>query len=150
MVNPELNLANIRSRPAFIDGMPGLSPTSATAIYPYIYVGKALYANLISEQPDPSNVALILHEQEHIKRIREAGILKWYGRYAISRTFRLQEELAAIEPQFAHLKGYGISVDFKHRARILSGGMYLWPGDYEGVYGRLTEIWECANMPKSE
>lgn len=145
MPNSEVNLENIRQRPALIDRLPGLSQASGTAIYPHVYVGRELYANLVSDEPDQSNVALVLHEQEHIKRIKEAGAFKWYGRYVFSRTFRLEEELEATKSQFVHLKSYGIQADLEHRAKVLSSGLYLWPTNYEHAYMRLAVIWESAS-----
>ncbi|MDB5175203.1 MAG: hypothetical protein JWM81_61 [Candidatus Saccharibacteria bacterium] len=101
----------------------------------------------MSDEPDQSNVALVLHEQEHITRIQELGIVNWYRHYFFSRTFRLEEELAAIKPQFNHLKRSGISVDIEHRARMLCGGAYLWPTSYDNAYSRLSAIWEAAPFP---
>jgi hypothetical protein len=92
MSNPEVKLENVRPRPVYLDKLSGLSPHSGTAIYPYVYVSRALYDNLISGNPDPSSVALVLHEQEHIERIRNTGALKWYSRYLFSPKFRLHEE----------------------------------------------------------
>jgi hypothetical protein len=144
MSNPEVKLENVRPRPVYLDKLSGLSPHSGTAIYPYVYVSRALYDNLISGNPDPSSVALVLHEQEHIERIRNTGALKWYSRYLFSPKFRLHEELAATKPQFAYLKRMDISAHLEHRAKVLSGPMYLWPASYDDALKQLYAIWESA------
>ena len=144
MSNTEINLDNLRPRPIFIDKLPGISASSGTAIYPYVYVGRSLYENLTSDEPDHAGIALVLHEQEHLKRIGEAGVFKWYGRYFYSRTFRLDEEIEATKTQFNYLKQNGESVDLDHRAKILSGGVYLWPTNYQHAYALLSAIWNSA------
>ena len=144
MSNTEINLDNLRPRPAFIDKIPGISSSSGTAIYPYVYVGKTLYENLTSHEPDQAGIALVLHEQEHLKRIGEMGVFKWYGRYFFSHTFRLDEEIEATKPQFSHLKQNCKSVDLDHRAKILSGPVYLWSTNYQHAYALLSAIWNSA------
>jgi hypothetical protein len=140
-LNNPIDLANVRPRPLLLDMMPGLSPHSGTALYPYVYVGRRVYADLYSPHPSPYLVGLIIHEQEHIKRIRAYGPRKWYLRYLLQPRFRLEEELVAYGRQFAYLKSLGFSYDLDQCARRLSGPVYLWATSRRQALTRLRRLW---------
>lgn len=110
-------------------------------MYPNIWLSRAAYDNLISDMPDPYQVALLLHEQEHVKRIGEAGAINWMVKYALSPSFRFYEELKAMRPQFSYLKAEGLSLDLDKRARVLSGWLYFWPVSFSAAKQRVEELW---------
>jgi hypothetical protein len=67
--------------------------------------------------------------------------MRWMLRYTISGEFRFEEELAALLPQFAHIKHKGLDFNMEHRARVLSGWLYFWPVSYEEALKRLNQLW---------
>jgi hypothetical protein len=139
-----VNLSNVRPRPWLIDHWPGISASSGTAVYPHIYVGKALYEDIHSASPDSYHIGLIIHEQEHIKRIRPYGPVRWYLRYLLWPSFRLEEELAAYGRQFEYLKSLGLTYDLDRCARRLAGFVYLWSTSRRQALTRLRRLWESA------
>ena len=136
----DMRLDNVRCKGHLVGCLPWIGRGAATALYPNIYLPKTVYNDIFSDSPDPYNIALVLHEQEHISRIRQVGVLRWYVRYLLSRHFRFEEELVAIEPQIAYLKHAGLSFDFERKARQLSSWLYLWAVSYEEAAGRLREL----------
>ncbi len=139
---PQAMLENVRVRPALLEHLPGTNPYSGTTIYPNIYVSREVYENLAGEQPDPRYLALIQHEQVHVRHIRARGALGWYVRYFVSPKFRLAEELEGYRAQFAYLKATNIDPALERRARALSGAAYLWCTNYRNAYAKLQAIWE--------
>lgn len=139
-----IDLSNVRRRPAVLDYLPGLSAGSGTTIYPSIYVGRQLYANIHSVEPNPYYLGLIIHEQEHMKRIKARGPVKWYVRYIFRSDFRLSEELAAYAKQFAYLKNLGLTYDLDHCAHNLSSFIYMWSTSENDALLRLQSLWEKA------
>ena len=137
-----MNLDNIRQKPKFIDVLPGLGRGTCHALYPNIYLSRSVYMNLTSEHPSPYTEAVVLHEQEHLNRMKQYGVMKWYLKYLTSRSFRLDEELAATEVQLVYIKAAGGTLDLERRARQLSGPLYLWAAKYDTVLGRLMDMWD--------
>ena len=140
----KLKLDNVRRKPILIDIFPGIGRNTGTAVYPYVYLSRSLYRDAMSGNPNPYTIGLILHEHEHLARIKRAGVINWYVRYFLSPKFRLNEELKATVPQFAHIKRSGLTISFEKRARLLSGWMYLWAGNYKATVTKLARIWETC------
>ena len=141
----EMRIDNVRPRSTRLDKLARLSPSAGTVIYPNVYVSDAVYQSLHHGELDPRHVALLLHEQTHVDRMRAYGVGKWYAQYLLSPAFRLNEELEATVPQFTYLKAAGVEIDLEHRAKLLSGSTYLWPTTYEVAYDQLDAIWlSCA------
>lgn len=111
---------------------------TALVIYPNIYLPKKVFENLKSAKPDPKNIAILLHEQEHIKRQSREGWFKWGVKYIFSRKFRFSEELVAIKASLRYRK---IGFDVEKEARILSGWLYLWPVSYKTAKRELEKMW---------
>lgn len=137
----EVRLDNVRRKSVFVERMPTIGRNTGTTIYPYVYLPRKIYDDIYSVKPNPYNIALVVHEQEHVKRIKQVGVLSWYAKYLISGKFRLEEELAATKPQFAYLKSRGLTFDLERKARWLSGAMYLWATTYPRALERLKAIW---------
>jgi hypothetical protein len=139
-----LKLNNVKRKPLLIDIIPGVGRDTGTTIYPYVFLGRLIYKDAFGANPNPYTVGLILHEQEHLTRMKRYGVVKWYFHYLFSPTFRLEEELGAYALQFAHIKHAGLTVNLATIARFLSSWLYLWVGSYKDVLKRLDEIWESS------
>lgn len=53
--------------------LPVFSKYTAHAIYPNVYVPKEIYNDLKTNNPNPKNVAILIHEQTHIARQKKMG-----------------------------------------------------------------------------
>lgn len=132
---------NIKIKTGLWNIHPTLSQNTAHALYPNIYVPKWMDEELKKEKPDPYVMASFMHEQVHIRRQKEIGILKFGVLYVLSGKFRFEEELLAIREQMRFLKKHGKTFDIEKRARQLSSGMYLWCVSYDQSKIRLEELW---------
>ncbi len=121
-----------------------LSGFTAHAIYPNIYLPREVYENLYSNNPKPKWIAVLKHEQEHIKREKEMGAIVFGLRYLFSPKFRFQEELVAIKAQMKYLKSVGEKFDINKAANFVSGWLYLWPVTTELAKRVLDEAWREA------
>lgn len=133
---------NIRKKPKWLELIRWEGTATASAIYPNVYVSATTFASFHKAHPDPYAVSLLLHEEEHIRRIKERGVAQWYIRYMVDRSFRLSEELAAYRVQFAYLKERNLTFNFERVARALSGWLYLWAIDYEAALKQLQRAWD--------
>jgi len=130
---------NVKIKPRLWEFLPWLSKYTAQAIYPNIYFSKEAYKKLVSG--DPVYIAALIHEQEHIKRQKGEGWLKWVFKYIFSGKFRFNEEIAAIKPSMKYLKKKKIGFDIEKKAKILSGWLYFWPVSYEIAERGLKRVW---------
>lgn len=110
----------------------------AHTIYPYIYLPKAIYNNLSQAKPNIHYLALVAHEEFHIRRQKKMGIFLWGLRYLFQREFRFQEELCAYLVQKDFLKKHGVSFDTNTVAKRLSGPLYLWSASYKKAKSHLN------------
>jgi hypothetical protein len=143
-LKPSLDLSNVRKKPRFIESLPWIGKNTATALYPNVWLPRKVFEDLQSDNPDPFSVALVLHEQEHIKRMKGYGVVNWCWHYLTSRKFRFDEEIKATEPQFAHIKAAGLTFNIARKAKVLSGWLYFWPLRYDVTLERLNTLWESA------
>jgi len=134
--------SNVKIKPTWWGVIPVLSRYTANAIYPNIYMPKHVYDNLLSTTPKHEFVSVLLHEQEHIKREKQLGVIKFGLKYLFSPKFRFDEELEAIKPQMKYLKSIGKNFDTVKAAKYLSGWLYLWPVSYEHAKQVLDNTWE--------
>jgi hypothetical protein len=134
--------SNIRAKSRLWDLIPWISNKTAQAIYPNIYLPKFVYENLQSSNPNVWHVALLVHEQEHIKRQKKTGLLKWGFKYIFFPKFRYEEEIAADIPKLKYIKENNGDPYIEKRARHLSGWNYFWPVSYQEVKTRLENIWK--------
>jgi len=133
---------NIRKKSKLVELLPWIGGGTSTTIYPNIYLSSPVYNSVYSDKPDPYMISTLIHEQEHIVRIRKMGPAKWYMKYFLSRKFRLDEELAATKPQLAYIKSLGLTFNLERKARALSGVLYLWAASYKDVLAKLIQIWD--------
>jgi hypothetical protein len=116
----------------------------SSAIYPNVYLAPHIWDGLHKNPPDHLSVAVLLHEQEHIKRQKKMGWIKWGLRYTFDEKFRLEEELAAVVPMMKYMKENNQTMDLPKMARNLSGYIYLWCVSYDEALRRLREMWDGA------
>lgn len=132
----------IKIKPKWWDVVPFLSSFTANAIYPNVYLPKEVYKNLKSDHPKQKWVALLKHEQEHLKREKEISPIVFGLKYLFLSSFRFQEEMIAIKAQMKYLKSVGENFDTNKSARFLSSWLYLWPVSYVRAKQSLDKLWE--------
>ncbi|HSX08458.1 MAG TPA: hypothetical protein VLG11_06220 [Candidatus Saccharimonadales bacterium] len=135
---------NIRKKSWIVELLPWIGGGTSTTLYPYVYLSRATYKSIRSANPDPYKISTLIHEEEHIKRIKNEGARRWYIKYFLDRHFRLEEELAATAPQFSYLKSLGLTFDMQRKARVLAGHLYFWPVSRKEALRRLSTLWEKA------
>lgn len=107
-----------------------------------VFIRKSILNDLKKNNPSPFNVGVLLHELEHIKRIKKPGKWKYAWKFWTSSEFRFQEEIAANTPQMKHIKNHGAVYDIEKRARQLNGPIYLWCASYEKAKSKLESLWK--------
>ncbi len=134
--------SNVRKKPYVIELLPWIGRGTSTALYPYVYLSRKAYDNILSANPDPYSMSVLLHEQEHLKRAKKYGVLKWYVNYLFNRDFRFKEELAALKPQLGYVKSRGLTFNLELKARSLSGWLYFKPVSFDEALTEIKIIWE--------
>lgn len=135
-----IDLKLVKQKPRLIEWLPGIGKATCQAVYPNIYVPHHVYASLRSANPEPKYIAVLLHEQEHLHRMKQHGVLVWNLRYIFIRRFRFNEELAAVKPQKDYLQQQGQAYDDEAKAKMLSGWLYLWSTSYNKALERLRDL----------
>lgn len=105
-----------------------------------IFLDAEVYKDLKKDEPDPTSVSLLLHEEEHRKHASWENT----ARYFFIPKFRITEEMNAYRVQFSYLKKHGATYDLKRIARAFSSPMYLWSMSYEEAMGALEKTWKEA------
>lgn len=131
---------NVKTKVGFWKLIPFLANKTAHGIYPNVYLPEHIFNDLKSKTPNPYNVALLLHEQEHIKRQKVQGIVFWLLKYIFIPKFRFKEELQADIPKIKYLKSKRLEFDLEKRAKQLSGWIYLWPVSYKYASEKLDKL----------
>lgn len=131
---------NIKPKIGFWKLIPFLANKTAHGIYPNVYLPKNVYYDLKSDTPNPFNIALLLHEQEHIKRQKEKGVANWLLKYIFSPKFRFEEEILADISKIKYLKSNKLKFDIDKRAKQLSSWIYLWSVSYKEAKEKLDTI----------
>ena len=134
--------SKIRPAPFWLELYNKGSKAKGQVIFNKIYLKKDIYENLLKKNPDPINVGILLHEQEHVGRIKNEGWLIWNFKYIFLSDFRLKEELAADKARFTYYKKKKVNFDLVKRAKDLSSWVYFWPAPYENIKRKLQEVWE--------
>ena len=149
--NRIVNLTNnVKPKPKWWSIVPFLAKFTANAIWPNIYLPREVYDNLKSNNPRPKWVAVLKHEQEHLKREKEIGPIMFGVKYLFSSKIRFEEELIAIEAGMKYLKSAGEPFDTDKSARFLSSWLYLWPVPYEEAKRRLDKLWAETRREKKK
>mgnify|MGYP001583543503 CR=1 FL=1 len=131
---------NIKAKVGLWKLIPFLANKTAHGIYPNVYLPEHIFNDLKSNNPNPYNVALLLHEQEHVKRQKEQGIVIWLLKYIFIPKFRFEEELKADISKIDFLKSKNLEFDVEKRAKQLSGWIYLWPVSYKEAKEKLNKL----------
>jgi len=132
---------NVKSKSWYWDLIPWIGNQTAQGIYPNVYVQAFVYENLKSKNPSPWHIALLLHEQEHVKRQKKLGAYKWFLKYLSDPKFRFDEEIAADIPNIRFLKRKKLNPYINKRAKSLSSWLYFWPVSYKTAKRELEKIW---------
>lgn len=132
---------NVLCIPKWVEKIPLLNMIGGSAVYPYIFLKREYYEDLASENPKPKTIAVLTHEQTHIRRAKAKGALLWMLLYALIPSFRVDEELAADREAMKYWKSQKLEYDFDRRAHFLSGPIYFWPISFEEAKKRLIRIW---------
>lgn len=137
-----MDTSSIRCLPAFFEHLPVLARFRAFTLGTRIYLPKSVYLDLATDNPSVDTLSRIAHEETHVARIKEIGILVFGLRYLFFADFRYHEELTAVTAGWRYLKQHDIPVDITAKAKALSGIYYLWAVPYEKAKNDLTAIWE--------
>lgn len=124
-------------------------PNVACAVYPNIYVPLWFFTDLLRGKVTPYMEAVLAHEQTHLDRQVATGVNLWYRRYIFEPTFRLDEELVAIQAQLAILVARNAEYDYKKAAASLSSLMYGRMISNERATRILSSLWDDANRPRA-
>jgi len=76
-----MQYTNIRKKPKLLDLLRYEGYGIATALCPNVYLFAAVYDGIHADNPDPYHISVLIHEEEHIQRIKMYGIFKWYAYY---------------------------------------------------------------------
>ena len=117
-----------------------ISSKTAQCIYPFIFLPKDIYDDILSKSPKPQSIAILLHEKTHLERQKGKGIILWITLYMISPKFRLNEELLAFKEQIKYLKKLNLTLDLELRAKRLSSWLYLWCISYKKALLELKKL----------
>ena len=121
-----------------------LFPGNGRTILETIYIKRAIFDDLQTQNPKPESLAVFRHEQTHVDRIRKTGKLKFSFLYLFSRKFRFNEELEANKQAFTILKKNKTKVGLERKAKVLSSWKYLWPVSYQFARRELGKAWDSA------
>lgn len=133
---------NVRPKPKWWGIVPFLSKFTANAIWPNVYLPQEVYDNLKSGNPKPKWVAVLKHEEEHLRRENEMGPVIFGLKYLFSGRFRFDEELIAIKAGMKYLESVGETFDTARSAGFLSSWLYLWPVSYKEAKTALDKLWK--------
>lgn len=136
--------SNVKVKPEWWGIVPMLSRYTANALGWNIYLPKRIYKNLQTDNPKSEWVAILIHEEEHIKRQKQIGIIKFGLKYLFFPKFRFNEEIEAMKPQMKYLKSKGSTFNTSKAAKFLSGYLYLWPVSYDYAKKILDKTWSAA------
>jgi len=114
------------------------------AIYPNIYLPESIYENLKTEKPKLQYIAVLKHEQTHIKRANKQGWIIWNLKYIFYPGFRFNEEIEAIKNSMVFFKKNNITFNTDKSAKRLSSYLYLWCVSYKKAKEKLDEIWNST------
>lgn len=121
--------------------IPFLGNEMACCIFGEIYFPKDLYNNLVSQNPDILTLSILVHEQTHLRRQGNLGVLRWNSYYLFSKKFRLNEELVAIEKQMKFLKEHNHVYNIERKAKQFASSAYLWVMKEKEAREVLEELW---------
>ncbi len=105
-----------------------------------IFLRKDVFDDLRKENPSRINISILIHEEEHRKRMGVMSTLM----YVFSPKARLDEELKAYKVQFSYLKKNKETYDLERVARAMSGIVYLRMLSYKKAKKTIENLWAKA------
>lgn len=132
---------HIKKIPYFWRYLPFLHVKMASTIYPNIYFPENEYLDLNSSNPSFWIQSVLIHEKVHLEVQKEIGLAKFGFFYLISKKFRLEQELLAIEKQMKFLKEKSAAYDVDRKAKQFSGKEYMYLMDFSKAQDTLTKLW---------
>lgn len=117
----------VRPKPYLFNFVPFLRKPVANSIYPFIFLPKVIYSNLLSQDPNPYYYALLVHEQTHHERQKQMGILRFGWMYLFSSQFRHEEEKIAVSAGVQYLKKNNILFSVNITDKLNPDFLFLWP-----------------------
>jgi hypothetical protein len=122
--------------------VPFLGTELATTIHTSIYFPKKLYEEIHSGIVSSETESIYLHELVHVERQKQYGSLMWNLSYIFNSSFRLQEELVAIEKQMKFLLQHKRIYDITKKAKQFSSSDYLWALSFADSKKVLEALWQ--------
>lgn len=132
----------IKPKPDLFKYIPWLSSNVANTLYPFIFLPKEIYNNLVSHLPNQKYIALLVHEQFHYRRQQEMGAVVFGIKYLFSSKFRFSEELDAVKAAVNYLKQQNITVDIESFNLDNPEYLFLWPISKHYEPEKLKELYE--------
>lgn len=133
---------HIKKQPNYWKYIPWLKRCQGLTVVTNIYLQPDIYSDLQSQNPKPENIAVLVHEETHVKRIKEQGAILFGLKYLFNGQYRFNEELIATKASFTVLKKYKIKVNLLKKAWVLSNWLYLWPVNYSYALKEIKKAWK--------
>lgn len=131
----------IKKIPWFGKYLPRFETKMASTFYPNIYLTEEDYNDYFSENPSIRVQAIVIHEQYHLKKWKEIGLIKFGLLYLFSKKFILEQELLAIKEQMKFLKQHDEVYDIERKAQHFSGKEYWHLLKIDEARNLLTDLW---------
>lgn len=134
-------MRKIKKIPWFWKYIPFMETEMASTVYQNIYLTEKDYTDLCSENPSVLVQSILVHENYHVKKWKEIGLLKFSFLYFFSKKFKLEQELLAIREQMQFLKEHGETYDIERKAKHFSGKEYGYLLQIQEARRVLTDLW---------
>jgi hypothetical protein len=132
----------IKATPESWKYIPFLLTDIASTVYPNIYLPQEIYNDVLSDNPSPDNLAIVIHEMTHLERQKATSPLWWNLKYIVSKKFRLREELFAIANEMQYRVKNNLDYDIDRKARHFSSSVYGWAATYDDAQVFLGRLWQ--------
>lgn len=113
----------------------------AFAVWPFIFLPLAHFLRFVRGTMTILDHSVLVHERVHLERERQMGVFRFGYKYFFNPTFRLEEELVAIEVQMRFLFAHGEVYDCERKAGQFAGSAYRKVLPYEEALERLQGLW---------
>jgi hypothetical protein len=138
-----INRSLIRPIPLVMVWFTFYGESLAMALNGYLYFPKNMYEDLLSSSPSHESLSVYVHEYTHIERQRKYGHYRWMLHYIFFRSFRLEEELAAIREEMKYRHAHNLTYNITRKSRHFSSSTYLWILSYDASVRLLTMEWQA-------
>ncbi len=131
----------VKTQPALLRYLPTFKNSGGNNVFPFIFLRKDLYNDLLTDKPQPKSIAALLHEETHRQRQISSGWFLWSLKYVLFPSFRFMEELEAYKATMSVLKKNKVPFDTEKVSKHLSGPLYLWSTSYARAKLSLEKAW---------